>query len=161
MNILDSDIVAIEAYFQSLVDEDQILRSFILETSNDPFEMERFNAVSKQDSFEYPCLVLLMPAITGDDNSMHDFEARQEMAYAVLDATDNSHEQKLEKYKTGQMAAWRILKALRRDGKAGKFRMDRLAYKMAPFEYGTDNCVGQYCVITMITSTNSLIGRDE
>ena len=158
MEILNSDIVAVEGYFAGLVEEDSGLRSFILETSNDPFEMERFNAVSKQDGFEYPALVLFMPVITGDDNAMHNFEASLEMAYAILDATDDSHEQKLEKHRDGQQAAWRILKAFRRDSKAGKFRMERMTYKLAPFEYGNDNCVGQYCVITLITSTNSLIG---
>jgi hypothetical protein len=161
MEALNSDIVAIESYFAGLVAEDPGLQSFVLETSNDPFEMERFNAVSRQDDFAYPALVLFMPVITGDDNSMHNFEASQEMAYAILDATDDSHEQKLEKHRDGQLAAWRILKALRRDSKAGKFRMDRMGYKLAPFEYGNDNCVGHYCVVTLITSTNALIGRDD
>lgn len=156
--VLQSDIVSLEAYFESLVNEDSVINSFVLETSNNPFEMERFDEISKTDSFDYPAMALLMPVITGEDNGMHNFEAKQEIAFALLFPTDNTHEQKLQKHKLAQLAAWRFIKCLRRDHKAGMFRIEKLSYKMAPFEYGSDKCVGQYVVISLITGTNSLIG---
>ena len=156
--ILQSDIVSVEAYFSALVTADPEINSFVLETSNNPFEMDRFDAVSKTDAFRYPAMAMLMPVITGDDNGMHNFEAKQEIAFALLFPNDNSHQEKLAAHRLGQLAAWRFIKYLRRDSKAGKFRIEKLSYKMAPFEYGSDNCVGQYVVITLITNTNSQIG---
>lgn len=158
MQLLASDIISLENYFTEVVDADPEIISCVLETSNNPFEMERFDAVSKMDYFSYPALVLLMPVISGDDNGMHNFEAKQELAFALMFPTDGSHQEKLENHKLAQLAAWRMIKTLRRDSKAGRFRMDSLSYKMAPIEYGSDNCVGQYLVVTLITSTNSLIG---
>lgn len=158
MQLLASDIVSLEEYFSGLLDEDSQLKTFVLETSNNPFEMERFEALGKSDEFEYPAMVLMMPVISGEDNGMHNFEAKQELAFAILYPTDGSFSEKLSKHKLAQLAAWRILSRLRRDSKAGKFRVDGMGYKLAPFEYGTDNCVGQYVVLSLITSTNSLIG---
>lgn len=157
-NVLQSDIVSLEGYFIDLVENDPEIRSFVLETSNNPFEMERFDAISKTDDFNYPAMAMLMPVITGEDNEMHNFEARQEVAFAILYPTDNTHQQKLDKHRLAQLAAWRFIKCLRRDSKAGVFRIEKMAYKMAPFEYGSDNCVGQYVVIQVITRTNSQIG---
>ena len=159
MQVLASDIVSLEAYFTQLLEEDPELRTFVLETSNNPFEMERFDALGKTNDFAYPAMVLMMPVISGEDNGMHNFEARQELAFAILYPTDGSFSEKLANHKLAQLAAWRILRCLRRDSKAGKFRLDSLGYKLAPFEYGTDNCVGQYAVLTLITSTNTLIGH--
>ena len=158
ITLLQSDIVSLEAYFQGLVTADPEINSFVLETGNNPFEMERFDSEAKTNGFNYPAMAMLMPVISGDDNGMHNFEARQEVAFALLYPTDGTHDIKLEKYKLAQLAAWRFIKYLRRDSKAGKFRIDKLSYKMAPFEYGSDGCVGQYVIITMITSTNSQIG---
>lgn len=155
---LSSDIVSLEAYFSQLVDEDPEIISFVLETGNNPFEMERFDAEAKMDHFSYPAMAMLMPVISGDDNGMHDFEARQDVAFALLYPGNETHAERLKNYKDAQLAAWRFIKYLRRDSKAGKFRIEKLSYKMAPFEYGTDSCVGQYVIITLITSTNSLIG---
>lgn len=156
--LLQSDIVSLEAYFEELSQEDLEINSFVLETSNNPFEMERLEEISKTNDFNYPVLAMLMPVISGGDNAMHDFEAYQEVAFAILYPTDDTHSQKLDRYKKAQLTAWRIIKCLRRDSKAGKYRIDKLSYKMAPFEYGSDNCVGQYVVITLITNTNSQIG---
>jgi hypothetical protein len=155
---LQSDIVSLEAYFAALVEADPEINSFVLETSNNPFEMERFDVISKTNAFNYPAMAMLMPVITGDDNGMNNFEAKQEVAFALLFPTDDTHEQKLAKHKLGQLAAWRFIRCLRRDSKAGKFRIEKMSYKMAPFEYGSDKCVGQYVVISLITNTNSQIG---
>lgn len=156
--LLQSDIVSLEAYMEELVAQDPEIRTLVLETSNNPFEMERFEAQSKTDAFNYPAMAMLMPVITGEDNGMHDFEARQEIAFALLYPTDDSHSQKLQYFKAAQLAGWRFIKCLRRDAKKGRFRMEKLSYKMAPFEYGSDNCVGCYVVISIITNTNPQIG---
>lgn len=158
VTLLPSDIVSIEDYFTGIVAQDPELNTLVLETSNNPFEMERFNEVSNSEGFAYPALAMLMPVITGDDNGMHDFEAKQEIGFCLLYPTDGTHVQKLEKFKKAQLAGWRILRRLRQDSKAGRFRLDKLSYKMAPFEYGSDNAVGQYVVLVMITNTNALIG---
>lgn len=156
--LLQSDIVSLEAYLASLVAADPEINTLVLETSNNPFEMERFDEQAKTDAFQYPAMAMLFPVITGEDNGMHDFEARQEVAFALLYPTDNSHDQKLEKFKLAQLAGWRFIKCLRRDAKKGCFRMEKLSYKMAPFEYGSDNCVGCYVVISILTNTNGQIG---
>lgn len=156
--MISSDIVSLETYFKGLVTEDPELGSHVLETSGNPFELEHFESSSRLDGFQYPALIQLLPIISGSDNAMHNFEAEQEVAFCVLYPTDNSQEQKVDRHKKAQLAAWRMIKALRRDSKVGKFRLDPVAYKMAPIEYGTDNCVGQYVIITLITGTNSLIG---
>ncbi|MCE6987479.1 hypothetical protein LZG72_00135 [Dyadobacter sp. CY323] len=150
--------MSLESYFADLVAQDPEINSIVLETSNNPFEMERFDSESKADGFSYPAMAMLMPIITGDDNGMHDFEAKQEVAFSILYPTDNSHADKLPKYKLAQLAAWRFIRYLRRDAKAGRFRFDKMSYKMAPFEYGSDNSVGVYVVLTLITNTNALIG---
>jgi hypothetical protein len=155
---LQSDIVSLDAYMRSLVTEDPEIKSFVLETGNNPFEMERFDSVANSNEFEYPALALQMPLITGEDNEMHNFEAKQELAFCVLYPTDNTHEQKVDALKKSQLACWRILKYLRRDSKAGKFRMDKLFYKMGPFAYGSDHCIGTYVIAMIITNTNSQIG---
>jgi hypothetical protein len=157
-DLLASDIVSLESYFETLVSEDQEINSYVLETGNDPFSMERFDAEARTNAFSYPAMAMLMPVVSGDDNGMHDFEARQDIAFALLYPGNSTNAEKLANYKSAQMAAWRFIRCLRRDSKAGKFRIEKLSYKMAPFEYGTDNCVGQYVIITLITSTNSLIG---
>ncbi|WP_031527019.1 hypothetical protein [Dyadobacter crusticola] len=156
--LLQSDVVSMEAYFSALVAEDPELKTLVLETSNSPFEMERFNEVAKTDEFSFPALALLMPVITGDDNEMGNFEAKQDVGFCILYPTDKSHDGRLAGFKLGQMAAWRILRCLRRDSKNRTFRLEKLYYKMAPWEYGTDGAVGYYVVITMITSTNELVG---
>ena len=155
---LQSDIISLESYFADLVEQDPEIETFVLETGDNPFQMERFDALAKTKGFKYPAMAMLMPLISGEDNEMHNFEARQEVAIAFLFPTDDSHQERLEKYKLGQLAAWRFLRYLRRDSKAGKFRLDKLSYKLAPLEYGSDNCVGQYFMIQMITRTNNLIG---
>lgn len=159
MQILGSDIVSLEQYFTQIMDEDSDLKTFVLETSNNPFEMERFEALGRTDSFAYPALVLMMPVISGEDNGMHNFEAKQELAFAILYPTDGSFSEKLTNHKLAQLSAWRVLRRLRGDSRAGKFRLDTMGYKLAPFEYGMDNCVGQYVVLSLITSTNVLIGH--
>lgn len=156
--LLQSDILSLEAYFQNLVDQDPEIKTFVLEAGNNPFEMERLDELSKTTGFQYPAMAMLMPVISGDDNEMHNFEARQEIAFAFLYPTNDTTQQKFEHYKLGQMAGWRFLRYFRRDSKAGMFRIEKLSYKMAPFEYGSDNCVGQYIMISIITSTNYLIG---
>lgn len=156
--VLQSDILSLEAYFQNLVNQDPEIKTYVLEAGNNPFEMERFDTVSKSKGFEYPAMAMLMPVISGDDNEMQNFEAKQEIAFAFLYPTDDSAQQKFEKYRLGQLAGWRFLRCLRRDSKAGMFRIEKLSYKMAPFEYGSDGCVGQYVMINIITSTNYLIG---
>lgn len=158
MELLASDIVSLEAYFTALVSEDPEINTFILETGNNPFEMERFDTEAKTDAFAYPAMAMLMPVVSGDDNGMHDFEARQDIAFALLYPGNETSQEMLQNYKSAQLAAWRFIRCLRRDSKSGKFRIEKMSYKMAPFEYGTDNCVGQYVIITLITSTNSLIG---
>ncbi|WP_254562151.1 hypothetical protein [Dyadobacter diqingensis] len=158
MTRLSSDIVSLEAYFADLVEKDPEINTYVLEIGNNPFEMERFDAEAKTDAFSYPAMAMLMPMISGDDNGMHDFEARQDLAFAFLYTTDDTVASKIEKYKLAQLAAWRFIKYLRRDSKAGMFRIEKLSYKIAPFEYGSDNCVGQYVIITIITNTNSQIG---
>ena len=155
---IQSDIISLEAYFLDLVEDDNEINSFVLEISNNPYAMERFDALAKTDDFNYPAMAMLMPIISGDDNGMHNFEARQEVAFSLLYSTDGTHEQKLEKYKLSQLAGWRFIRCLRRDSKLGKFRIEKMSYKMAPFEYGSDNAVGIYVVIVLITSTNSQIG---
>lgn len=155
---LQSDIVSLETYMKSLVDADPEVNTFVLESGSNPFEMDRFDYVSNSDDFSYPALAMLMPVISGEDNEMHNFEAKQEVAFCILYPTDGSHDDKLEKYKLSQLACWRFLQYLRRDSKIGIFRIDKLVYKMAPFSYGSDHCVGTYVVIMLITSTNSLIG---
>lgn len=156
--MISSDIVSLETYFQSLVEEDPELGSHVLETSGNPFELEYFESSSRLDGFQYPALVQLLPIISGGDNGMHHFEAEQEVAFCILYPTDGSQGEKVDAHKKAQLAAWRMIKAFRRDSKAGKFRLDPLTYKMAPIEYGTDNCVGQYVIISITTSTNYLIG---
>jgi len=156
--LLQSDIISLEEYIHSLVTADPEINSFVLETGSNPFEMTRFDSEAKTNNFSYPALAMLMPVITGDDNEMHNFEAKQEVAIAILYPADDTHQKKLEAYKKAQLAAWRILKCLRRDAKTGSFRMDKMSYKMAPFEYGSDGSVGQYLVLVLITSTNALIG---
>lgn len=158
VTLLQSDIVSLEDYFKGLVNQDPELHSYVLETSNNPFEMERFNEEAKTDAFRYPALAMLMPVITGDDNEMHNFEAKQEIGFCILYSTDKSHAERLASFKKAQLAAWRILKAMRRDSKERIFRLEKFYYKLAPFEYGSDGAVGYYVVITMITSTNSLVG---
>ncbi|WP_439557691.1 hypothetical protein [Dyadobacter sp.] len=158
ITLLKSDIVSIEEYFTALVNEDPEIATLVLETSNNPFEMERFDEVSKRDDFNYPAMAMLMPVITGDDNGMHDFEARQEMGFAILFANCKTMAEELAALKNAQLAAWRFLRYLRRDVKAGRFRMDKMAYKMAPFKYGSDNSVGCYVVLSIITNTNAQIG---
>lgn len=158
MSALQSDIISLENYFEGLVAQDPELKTLVLETSNNPMEMERFNEVSKSKAFSYPALAMLMPVITGDDNEMGNFEAKQELGFCTLYANGKSHDQRMEGFKLGQLAAWRIIKCLRRDWKKGEFRLEKLYYKMAPFEYGSDGAVGYYVVATIITSTNQLIG---
>lgn len=155
---IQSDIISLEDYFSNLVDQDPEIKTFVLESGNNPFEMERFDTLAKSKSFQYPAMAMLMPVISGLDNEMHNFEAKQEVAFAILYPTDDTHQQKLDRYKLAQLAGWRFIQYLRRDSKKGKFRIEKMAYNMAPFEYGSDNCVGQYVMISLITSTNSLIG---
>lgn len=156
--LLQSDIVSLEEYFSNLVEQDPEINAFVLESGNNPFEMERFDELSKTKAFQYPAMAMLMPVISGMDNEMHNFEAKQEIAFAILYPTDDTHQQKLDRYKRAQLAAWRFIKYLRRDSKKGIYRIEKMGYNMAPFEYGSDNCVGQYVMISLITSTNSLIG---
>lgn len=158
VELLQSDIVSLEGYFSGLVDQDPELNTLVLETSNNPFEMERFNQVAKTNAFSYPALAMLMPVITGDDNESHNFEAKQEVGFCILYSSEKDHDSRLASFKKAQMAAWRIIKALRRDSKKRVFRLEKLYYKLAPFEYGSDGAVGYYAVVTMITSTNNLIG---
>jgi len=158
MQLLQSDIVSLEAYFQGLVDEDQDIKTLVLETSHDPFQMERFNSVSNSGDFNYPAIAMMMPVITGEDNGMHDFEAKQEIGFAILYPTDGTHADELEKYRQAQLTGWRFIQRIRRDSKKRIFRLDKVFYKMAPYEYGSDKCVGQYILLQMITSTNSQIG---
>lgn len=158
VELLQSDIVSLEGYFTGLVNQDPELHSFVLETSNSPFEMERFNEVAKTNEFSYPALAMLMPVITGDDNEMHNFEAKQEVGFCILYSNDKSHDDRMAAFKKAQLAAWRILRGIRRDSKQRIFRLEKLYYKLAPFEYGSDGAVGYYAVVTMITSTNNLIG---
>lgn len=156
--LLQSDIISMEAYFSGLVSQDPELKTLVLETSNNPFEMERFNKVSKTNDFNYPALAMLMPVITGDDNEAGNFEAKQEVGFCILYKADDSHDERLASFKAAQLAAWRIIRCIRQDSKNRIFRVEKLYYKMAPWEYGSDGAVGYYVVVTMITSTNGLVG---
>lgn len=156
--MISSDILSLEDYFEGFVSEDPILKTFVLETSNNPYEMERLNSLSRTDSFQYPALVMFMPLISGGDTFSHDFTAIQELAFACMYSAEDNHTDMVNKYRMAQLDAWRIIKYLRRDHKAGKLRLEGLHYKMVPMEYGNDNCVGYYVIISITTSTNYLIG---
>lgn len=156
--MISSDITSIATYFESLAEEDPALKTFVLETSSNPFELERLDSLSRTDNFSFPALVLLMPIITGGDGFSHDFTAEQELAFSCLQSTNGEHNDMLEKYTAMQAAAWRIIKYLRRDHKARKIHLDSLTYKMAPIEYGKDGSVGYYVIVKVTTSTNYLIG---
>ncbi len=156
--MLNSDIESIEAYFKSLMEEDDELKGFVLESSPDPDNLERWNEEVNSSSFEGPSLVLLLPLIEGEDNSFRHLRAKQDIAFVCLYSHDGTNADKVAQKKAAQYACWRILKRLRRDAKAGEFDMDGTKYRMAPMEYGQDNAVGFFCLVQFYTYTNAQIG---
>lgn len=158
MNPLNSDIDAVEAYFKGLMEEDEELKNFVLESSPDPDNLERWNEESNSGSYEGPALVLMMPLIEGADNGFRHLRAIQDIAFVCMYSYDGSNADKVAQKKAAQYACWRILKRLRRDAKAGVFDMDGTKYRMAAMEYGQDMAVGYFCVLQLVTNTNAQIG---
>ena len=158
MILLGSDIESIEAYFSALTEEDEELRTFVLESSPDPDHLERWNEESNRNTYEGPALVLMMPVIEGVDNSFRHLQAIQDVAFVAIFSFDGSNADKVAKKKAAQNVCWRTLKRMRRDAKAGKFYMDGTKYRMAAMEYGQDLAVGYYCVLQITTNTNAQLG---
>lgn len=161
MNYLGTDILAQEAYFKALTDADPGLQGFVFESGE---EISRLYEAVQQSDFNYPALVLFMPGIEMEDDAYGLIEAEQDNAFAILvKPADNSASDRNEAIKTAQLAAFRVIKQLRKDARSGRFELPlKRRWRIRPMSnVGPGRACGVLVDFKIITNANALVGSDD
>ncbi len=155
---LGSDVISQKEYFEQLVEKDPDLQSFLFEAGED---VSGLDEATKAPGFGFPLLVLFMPFVDIDDNGYGVIDAEQDNAFAILvKPTDRTEAARNQAVADAQVMAFRIIGQIRKDAKAGRFRLpDKRHWRVRPMgKVGSAQAFGVMVDFQFITNANAQVG---
>jgi hypothetical protein len=155
---LGTDIISQKDYFEQLVKTDEQLQSFLFEAGE---EVTGMNEATKAPGFAFPALILFMPFVDIDDNGHGLIDAEQDNAFAILvKPVDRTEAARNQATADAQLMAFRIISQLRKDAKAGRFRLpEKRRWRVRPMSaVGQAQAYGVMVDFQVITNANALVG---